>query len=617
MRSPPENGSVPAQHRDADQGPPTRAAAYQGAFADRRPTVALRGYQLDAIKAIEARYQAGIRRQLLVLPTGTGKTVVFAEVVRRRRRRAVILVHRDELVRQADDKLRAIGLRVGIVKAEQDETGADVIVASVQTLARPQRLARLVSSAAGPAAHPQGPRDAVGDLLSGASPRSSTASALRRGSPASSTASEPPEELVFSAPRRGPRPQGLGPFRTVVVDEAHHAAAASYRTVLDHLVGDDTLLLGVTATPGRGDGAGLDDVFDEIVYQKTLPEMVCAGYLSDLRAVRIDVPVDLDKVAVSAGDYTAAGLGEALEEAHLPAIAARAYCDHAPGRRALMFTPTVALAHQSAQALRDAGVPAEALDGTTPLDERRSILGRFDRGETEVLANCGVLTEGFDCPAIDCVIVGRPTRSQLLYLQMIGRGTRRHPGKSDLLIVDLVGSTTRHGLVTLAGLSGLDDEVLERGVARALTEGKRPAMPAKGGTWAGDLAAHEIDLFRRRPMAWVAAGSRWLLGYGPGSVVLEPAGGGWQVVDRPRDAAPTLVAGDLSLLWAQGVGEDVVRSKGTGATILARSDAPWRKRPASDKQLDCLRRMRIGVDPDELTAGEASDIISARMARSA
>ncbi len=512
--------------------------------------VRLRPYQTEAIAASAETCERGVRRQLLVLPTGCGKTVVFSDIVGSRGGRAVVLVHRDELVLQAVTKLQVQQPgRVGVVKAEADDVGADVVVASVQTLAHERRLARM-----------------------------------------------------------------HGPYRTVIVDEAHHAAAPTYRRVLDDLVGDDTLLLGVTATPGRGDGVGLADVFDEVIYRRTLPEMISAGYLADLRAVQVQVEgLDLDRVASRGGDWSDGDLGDALAQVGLPDVVRRCWASHAAGRRGLVFTPNVALAHATADALTADGWAAEAVDASTHRDDRRAILNRLHTGATQVVANCGVLTEGFDEPALDATVMARPTRSQSLYLQCIGRGTRTYPGKNDCLIVDLVGATTRHDLVTLAGLAGSDlESVARRGVTAALTD--RPPMTRQAGTWAGELDAREVNLFRRRPMAWVLAVGRWILPTGAGTVSLEPAGGTWDVIERPRNQPALLVAGGLSLKWAQGVGEDLVRSR--GAASLARADAPWRQRPASAKQLDTLKKMRIPHRP-EMTAGEASDLISARIARRA
>jgi len=513
----------------------------------------LRPYQEETLAAIEAAENRGVRRQLVNLPTGTGKTVVFAELIRRRPGRALVLAHRDELNCQAVAKLTgsAPGLSVGVVKAERDEVGAEVVVASVQTLARRHRLERLVPN-----------------------------------------------------------------FTTVVVDEAHHSAAASYRRILDHVrAGEPSgpLLVGVTATPDRGDGRGLESVYEEIVYQRSLPEMVAAGFLCDLRAIQIRTRADLASLHVSHGDFSEGEAGEALMRGRAPELVAEAYVKHAAGRRALVFTPTVALAHAMTAALNAAGVPAEALDASTPTQERRAILGRFHAGETTAVANCGVLIEGYDEPAIDCVVVARPTRARSLYVQMIGRGTRRHPGKADCLVLDVTGATSRHDLVTLAGLAGLDPEqVTSQGVTEALTT-HRPAV-AEEGTWAADLVAQEVSLFRRRPMAWVRAGNRYVLSLGAGFVALEPRADGWAVVQHRRDQPSVLVAQGLSLEWAQGTGEDLARS--LGATVLADRSAHWRMRPASEKQLACLLRWRLPV-PANITAGEASDLIAARMARRA
>ena len=191
--------------------------------------------------------------------------------------------YRDELIEQAVDKIRRVApdADIGVVKAERDATEAGVVVASIQTLARPNRLARLI-----------------------------------------------------------------GPFSTVVIDEAHHAAAATYRTVIDATMGPDTLLLGVTATPDRGDGVGLDDIFTEIVFKRTLPQMVAAGYLSDLRAIQVRTGADYAFLHVSHGDFRDSEAGHAVMEGHAPELSRpRAYCEHAKGRRSLVFTPTVEVAH--------------------------------------------------------------------------------------------------------------------------------------------------------------------------------------------------------------------------------------------------------------------------------
>ena len=261
-----------------------------------RSALTLRPYQQEAITAIERSLERGVRRPLIVLPTGCGKTLAFAALIARRGGSALVLAHRDELLRQAAAKIAladpTLGLGVGFVAAQRDDVGAPVVVGSVQTLAQTRRLARL--------------------------------------------------------PRQ---------FDTVVVDEAHHASARSYRKILAHLE-PSPLILGVTATPQRSDGQLLGEVWEEIVYQRGIAEMIRAGYLADVRGIRVGLEqVDLDKVAQSGGDYQPEALGQALEQAAAPQHVLAAYQAHASDRTAVVFVPTVALAHRMASVFQTAGIP--------------------------------------------------------------------------------------------------------------------------------------------------------------------------------------------------------------------------------------------------------------------
>jgi ATP-dependent helicase IRC3 len=506
--------------------------------------IELRPYQSEAIAAIEEAERVGIRRPLLGLPTGTGKTVIFSALIAKRGGRALVLAHRDELLTQATHKLRQVApeARLGIVKAQADEVDAAVVVASVQTLANPARLARLA--------------------------------------------------------RR---------FETVVVDEAHHATADSYRRVLDH-VGGSPLVLGVTATPERADGASLGEVWEKVVYSRSLLEMIRAGYLADLRGLRVRLDVDLSRLRVSHGDFVDSEAAEVLTAADAPAHARAAYLEHAADRRALLFTPTVELAHEMAASFREGGVPAEAVDGLLPLDERRAILARLRSGETRVVANCAVLTEGFDEPSIDCIIVARPTRSHILYVQMVGRGTRTFPGKSDCLVVDLVGATERFDLLTLPRLFGLDEA---HAPTQTITEALA-CQTAVANHADALIVAEEVDLLRDRArLNWVAVGERWTLPirYG-GLLMLEPDAGAWRVVVR-RNGRERLLADRLDLGYAHGVAEDFIR--GFGVAHLLDPTAPWRRQPITDGQRALLDGLRIQYDADA-SRGEASDLISAALA---
>ncbi len=295
-----------------------------------------------------------------------------------------------------------------------------------------------------------------------------------------------------------------------------------------------------------------------------------------------------------------------LSAADAPAHACGAYLEHAAHRKALIFTPTVELAHAMAATFREAGVAAEGLDGSMPLGERRAMLARLASGETRAVANCAVLTEGFDEPSVDCIIIARPTRSRVLYTQMIGRGTRTFPGKSDCLVMDLVGVTERFDLVTLPRLFGLKpnqlrgDETVREALERDVVE--RRAVE-------GERIAEEVELFRRRDrLAWVGYGDRWLLELGKGQLWREPYLSSWRVVFiEARSNERLFVAQDVDLGYAHGIAEDIVRRHNLAP--LADANAAWRKKPMSAKQRDFI--LKLGGEPTpDLSQGEASALIS-------
>jgi superfamily II DNA or RNA helicase len=286
--------------------------------------LALRDYQLEAIDAVRAAWDRGVQRPAVVMPTGSGKTVCFARLAADAGS-ALVLVHRDELVTQTVAKVRAVaGIEAGVVKAERDETDRPVVVASVQTLAREHRLARVV----------------------------------------------PPE--------------------IVIIDEAHHATATTYRKILDHC--GRSRAVGFTATMERGDGGRLGDVWSEIVYRRGIIDMIRAGHLADVEGYRLDVEdLDLSGVAMRGGDFSDADLGRALGDSIAPEMVARCYTERYPGMPAILFAPTVETAMLFADALGQAGVRVGTVWGAQGLDERRKVLRAYEHGELDVLCNCMVL----------------------------------------------------------------------------------------------------------------------------------------------------------------------------------------------------------------------------------
>lgn len=543
---------------------------------DGRHALSLRGYQEEMIAAVEAAEERGVRRQLGVAATGLGKTVFFSALASRKGLRTLVIAHRDELITQAVDKVRLWwpDADVGVVKAERNEVWAqDVVVASVQSL-NPTRTAK------------------------------------------------------------------LGQFGLVVVDEAHHAGARSYGRVLDGLGcgpdeqcrrDDAPLLIGVTATPDRGDGKGLDALFDQIVFNYDLLWGIRAGYLADVRAVEVKLAdLHLEDVTVRQGDYAEGELGAAMTEANAPRHILRAWKEHASDRLTLAFMPTVANAIEVAAEFAAAGIAATSVHGAEPLEDRRRKMADFAAGRYQVLANCQVATEGYDCPQIGCVVLGRPTKSRGLFVQMLGRGTRPYPGKDDLLVLDVTGASEGKDLCTVPSLFGMTKRQMgKKPAARAIAdiEAARDAeierMAKTPTARDGTLVARDIELFkevqRQGKVAWVRLkGGGFAVSIGRASIVIDPKGVDDQGVERfnvlvlrGSDGPAEALMEGVPLALAQGIAEDHIRKHAPKALVDRK--ATWRGRAPSPGQLEAARKWGIRVD-SAWSAGQVSEAIDARVA---
>lgn len=361
----------------------------------------LRPYQREAEAAILNEWDAGILRTLLVLPTGCGKTIVFSKVIEDRVRagdRVLVLAHRGELLEQASDKLaQATGLRCATEKADESCLGSWY-------------------------------RVVVGSVQS-----------LMREKRLSRFAHDY--------------------FQTIVVDEAHHVLSDGYQRVLDHF--GQAKVLGVTATPDRGDMRNLGQCFQSLAYEYTLPKAIREGFLSPIKALTIPLKLDLTGVGVQSGDFKAGDLGTALDP-YLEQIADE-MTRHCSDRKTVVFLPLVKTSQKFRDILLRHGFRAAEVNGTS--QDRAQILSDFDTGKYNVLCNSMLLTEGWDCPSVDCIVVLRPTKVRSLYSQMVGRGTRLFRGKDHLLLLDFLWHTERHELCHPANLICENEEV-----ARKMTE---------------------------------------------------------------------------------------------------------------------------------------------------
>lgn len=364
----------------------------------------LRPYQNEAIEAVESEFaKPDVRSTLIVLATGCGKTVIFSHLAAREARRGgrvLILAHRGELLQQAIDKLRlATGIEAGLEKAEEtSETGC-------------------------------------GDL---------------------------PYTVVVGSVQSMKSPRRLGRFRRdefslIVIDECHHALTGTYRAVIDWF--NKAKLLGVTATADRGDQRDLSEVFQSVAYEYSIVQAIKDGYLCPIQAQTVPLQIDLSKVVKQGGDYQAASLGNALD----PYL--RQICheikERCHDRKTIVFTPLIATSRKMLALFGEEGVAeVREVNGESP-DRAETLAWFSDAPKGCVLLNSMLLTEGYDEPSVDCIVVLRATKVRALFVQMVGRGTRLAPGKTNLLMLDFLWLTASHDLCRPACLLTSDTEVCE------------------------------------------------------------------------------------------------------------------------------------------------------------
>ena len=487
-------------------------------------TQALRPYQKSARDAIHTQWDAGHTRTLLVLPTGTGKTIVFASVAADQVRagdRVLILAHRGELLEQAADKLRrSTGLVSAVEKAEATclDSWFRVVVGSVQTLQRTARLERF-------------PRDYFG---------------------------------------------------TIIIDEAHHAITDGYRRILDYF--ENAKVLGVTATPDRGDMRNLGEVFDSLAFEYKLTDAIKEGYLCRIMAQTIPLKLDITSVTMSGGDYAVGDLGTALDP-YLEQIAAE-MAQRCKGRKTVVFLPLIKTSQKFRDLLNSHGFRAAEVNGQSA--DRREILADFDAGKYNVLCNSMLLTEGWDCPSVDCVVVLRPTKVRSLYSQMVGRGTRLSPGKTDLLLLDFLWMTDRHELCRPADLV-CEDRAVARQMTETLAETGCPEDIEQAAAQAGEdvVAQREEALAKqlaeqRRKKARLVDPLQYEM-----SIQAEDLAGyvpafGWEA--GPPSAEQT------AALEKMGILPDAVESAGKASLLLDRLNKRRAEGLTTPKQIRVLER---------------------------
>lgn len=539
----------------------------------------LRDYQTKSIDALVSAWAKGIRRPAVVLPTGGGKTVIFAHLTRRwirdwdgsYARGVVVIVHRDELISQTVKKLHEVdpSLKVGVVKAGRNEiNGFDVFVCSIQTIRKAARLTQL---------------------------------------------------------------ENVG---LVIVDECHHAAADSYVSVMTHFADAGAVFAGFTATMDRDDSRSLGDVWDEIVYTKDVLDLIGVGYLTDVEGKMVTIDgLSLNQAKITRGDFSDVSLSDLLLDADAQTTVANAYHEHAREadgsyRKGILFAPTVIAAKAFANALNDKGIPTAAIWGTMPDEDRRVIIKRFIASEIKVLANCMILTEGFDVPDASVCVIARPTKSASLYVQMVGRVLRPFPGKTTALVLDVVGASEDHTLATLADLSSRRVDTVEPGETLI---GAAKRLAKKGvASLKGYINHKDVDLFHKSATLWqrTDAGLFFISTTCEDPELCEWSGSvackghlvflwpGQEIERYKVGVCPTYAKGgrwihdDVSLTFGMSFAE-----QHAGKNAITSKKASWRKRgeAATPAQVGYATRLGISV-PTDVTKSQISDMINIRVA---
>jgi len=534
-------------------------------------TFTLRPYQQEALDAVVTNANNGITKQLVVLPTGAGKTVIFSQlpIIKPDTLPMLVLAHRSELLEQARSKILDCNpnLTVEIEQAERKAGKVDVVVASVATLGR------------------------------------------------------------NNTPRIEQYPKDY--FKSIVIDEAHHAAAPSYRRIIDFFSPD--FLLGVTATPQRSDSTRLIDVFDEIVYYRTIQDLIQEGWLSPLVGYRVKTSTDISEVEIQNGEYSQSQLEEKIDNPERNAHVVAAYRNLAMDKKALVYASGVRHAQNLAVSFRTSEIKTAVIVGTTPREEREEILAQFATGQISVIVNVGVLTEGFDEPSLEAIIIAKPTRSTLLYTQIVGRGTRLFEGKEHCIIIDIADTTKGKKPIGLPTLLGMPPEFDLQGqsltdVAEKFEELESYCPGEAVRVLNPDdiqVAYTRINLFMPPPpnpvvleyskLVWAEiAEDEFHLGLNNSESMRIKCDtlGRWNVTLHDNVQKSTRVLGiapDMREAFARS--DKWIQSNRASSVALLDSSAAWRADSPTDSQQKLLKRIGIPITTD-MTKGMASQIIS-------
>ena len=542
----------------------------------------LREYQLEALNAIDTAVAAGQRRGVIALATGLGKTVTAAQLIKRRIHigRALFTAPLDAVVSQSAVSIASEipDARVGIVKAALNQVNSQVVVASLQTIVREKRIAELEASV-----------------------------------------------------------QTHGEFSTIVIDECH-LNLDGYSKIVKRLSSPNTVLIGLSATPYRLDGRGLGEVFETIYAEMDIVRGIREGYLVEPDALQFRLKgANFSKVRVRQGDLEVTELQKVMASANFAEQITTHWQKHAGDKRTVIFLPKVEMAYELAEFMRAGGIRAEALDGGTGKGDRREIFDRYKSGETQVLCNVLVLSTGWDSPITECLVMARPTQSKALYLQAMGRGLRTWPGvidgldtaedrlaaiaasaKPSCLVMDMIGVTGKHKLMTMVELMGVEKPKARRKLTELVKDAEQEKVEAAARERIeAELEAKRVKLIenntpfenphgeKRSRFDWQSdffKPDQESLYLGKVTLMIRKMADrqSWIAFDSQRQFR--FVNGSPET--CKKAAEDYAKK-----ILFGDENAKWRQKPASEKQLGMLKKLRV-IHAEGITSGEASALIA-------
>ncbi len=505
-------------------------------------SICLRDYQIECLEVVLNMFENGIKQQLIILPTGSGKTIIMAAIAKQFTKKTLLLAHREELITQAVDKIKLFWpeVDIGICMADQDDIGCQVVVGSIQSCSKEGRLDRLKEQS----------------------------------------------------------------FQLLMIDEAHHRASRSYQTVirtLGFLENEKKLLLGVTATPERSDKLELGGIFPQTTFRRSISNMIKGGYLSPVIGRKIQTSFSLNKIKSSNGDFAITDLSEAVNMPERNAFIVSKFKEYAIDRKGIAFCCDVQHCKDIAGAFKAAGIASTAVWGEMESKERKEALEAFKCGQIQVVTSCGILTEGYDEPSVNVIIMARPTKSTSLFTQCIGRGLRLCPGKENCLVLDF---TDKHH--TLDGLVSLSSAVPEAVVIEDKPKVKQEKIDHRPKIRVLQEYDHIFDILGSSTrFIWVSVEDEWSLQDDDGNeVVMFPVEGGYAAnLYSPDGSSRRIASIPLSLECCRDVCEDYARRYLRIA--FANVDAPWVSASAqpTQGQKNCLEK--YGTYREGMTKAEA------------